>query len=335
MTDIDEKQMPLNELGVVGPGSSLQKARMEKNLRPEDVAYEIRLTPTQVLALEDDDYSKMPEPTYVRGYLRNYARLVGLPESDVMLAYARLTRSEDRQTHHVLPRSEKQIDSGGGGVRIVAGLLLVVLVVVSALWFYFQQAEETPAPQVAEQETAEPVLPTGTSTLKLSEAEPQEASNEQPAVGIAPGTTESGSDTTDAAEAASTGEAQETVSAETLSPVVPALVTEPVAVVTEPPVAEPQTDTADTSPAATTGQGRLIITYSKDSWTDIRDANGEKLLYRTVKAGQTVAIAGDLPLSLFFGFAQGVSVNFNGQDIDLSPYTRGVFARLSLGESAQ
>jgi cytoskeleton protein RodZ len=119
----------------------------------------------------------------------------------------------------------------------------------------------------------------------------------------------------------------------------PELVTEPVAVVTEPPAevsAAPVTgesEPAGIDSEATAGQGRLIITYSKDSWTDIRDASGEKLLYRTVKAGQTVALAGQVPLSLFFGFAQGVKVNFNGRDVDLAPYTRGVFARLTLGES--
>ena len=56
---------------VAGPGKLLQTAREEKNLRPEDVAYEVRLTPAQVLALEENDYSKMPEETYVRGYIRN------------------------------------------------------------------------------------------------------------------------------------------------------------------------------------------------------------------------------------------------------------------------
>ena len=45
---------------VAGPGKLLQTAREEKNLRPEDVAYEIRPTPGQVLALEENDYSKMP-----------------------------------------------------------------------------------------------------------------------------------------------------------------------------------------------------------------------------------------------------------------------------------
>src|SRR5210317_1972440 len=91
---------------VLGPGKLLQSAREEKNLRPEDVAYEIRLTPSQVLALEENDYSKMPEETYVRGYLRNYARLVGVPENSILMAFARLTRSSEKNTHPVIPTGE-------------------------------------------------------------------------------------------------------------------------------------------------------------------------------------------------------------------------------------
>jgi cytoskeleton protein RodZ len=77
----------------------------------------------------------------------------------------------------------------------------------------------------------------------------------------------------------------------------------------------------------------LSISYSNDSWTDVRDANGKKLLYRTVKKGENIALAGKLPLSVFFGFAQGVKVTFNGEEIDVPGYTRGVFARFTVGES--
>ena len=79
--------------------------------------------------------------------------------------------------------------------------------------------------------------------------------------------------------------------------------------------------------------GTLSISYSNDSWTDVRDANGKKLLYRTVKKGENIALAGKLPLSVFFGFAQGVKVTFNGEEIDVPGYTRGVFARFTVGES--
>ena len=93
------------------------------------------------------------------------------------------------------------------------------------------------------------------------------------------------------------------------------------------------TTVADSEQSITDG-GVLILNYSKDSWTDVRDANGNKLLYRTVKAGEKIALAGELPISLFFGFAQGVTVKFNGKTIDVQSHIRGVFARFTVGENA-
>ncbi|MEA1890882.1 MAG: DUF4115 domain-containing protein, partial [Pseudomonadota bacterium] len=98
-------------------------------------------------------------------------------------------------------------------------------------------------------------------------------------------------------------------------------------------VAETKTATPASEQNTSSG-GVLLINYSKDSWTDVRDASGKKLLYRTVKAGEQIALAGDLPISLFFGFAQGVEVKFNGKIIDVPAHTRGVFARFSVGEAA-
>ena len=69
---------------IPGPGNMLTKARTELGMSVEDVAAELRLSPRQISALEKDDYHSLPGPTYVRGYLRNYARLLGLPESEVI-----------------------------------------------------------------------------------------------------------------------------------------------------------------------------------------------------------------------------------------------------------
>ena len=98
--------------------------------------------------------------------------------------------------------------------------------------------------------------------------------------------------------------------------------------------AEKQGQAESTTSPAAAGEGTLFISYSKDSWTDIRDANGKKLLYRTVKKGEKVALAGTMTLTLFFGFAQGVKVTFNGTAVDIPAHTRGVFARFTVGDLA-
>ena len=66
------------------PGIRLQTRRLKNEWSIEDVAADLNLRIEVIAALEADDYSKLPERTYVRGYLRAYARLLGIHEEDVL-----------------------------------------------------------------------------------------------------------------------------------------------------------------------------------------------------------------------------------------------------------
>lgn len=66
------------------PGARLQTRRLKNQWSIEDVAADLNLRIEVIAALEADDYSQLPERTYVRGYLRAYARLLGIPEEEVL-----------------------------------------------------------------------------------------------------------------------------------------------------------------------------------------------------------------------------------------------------------
>ena len=66
------------------PGIRLQTRRLKNEWSIEDVAADLNLRIEVISALEADDYSKLPERTYVRGYLRAYARLLGIHEDEVL-----------------------------------------------------------------------------------------------------------------------------------------------------------------------------------------------------------------------------------------------------------
>src|SRR3954471_17432291 len=60
------------------PGAMLAAAREELNLSVSDVARHLKLSPAQVEALEAGAYERLPGPVFVRGFLRNYAKLLGI-----------------------------------------------------------------------------------------------------------------------------------------------------------------------------------------------------------------------------------------------------------------
>ena len=68
-------------------GSLLARERERQNLSIAEVAARLRLASRQVEALEADAYEKIPGPTFARGFLRNYARLLQLDAAAVIAAY--------------------------------------------------------------------------------------------------------------------------------------------------------------------------------------------------------------------------------------------------------
>lgn len=60
------------------PGRALAEARVARNLTVAEVAQQLKLSPSQVEALEADSYARLPGPVFVRGFVRNYARLLDL-----------------------------------------------------------------------------------------------------------------------------------------------------------------------------------------------------------------------------------------------------------------
>src|SRR4051812_26213925 len=60
------------------PGAALARARNAQNLSIMEVARHLKLTPAQVEWLEAGEYDKLPGRVFVRGFIRNYAKLVHL-----------------------------------------------------------------------------------------------------------------------------------------------------------------------------------------------------------------------------------------------------------------
>lgn len=77
-----------------GPGKRLQAARTAANIPLESVALALHLTTQMVSDLENDNYARFAGHTFIRGYLRNYARLLGLSPDELIASFNNLELSE-------------------------------------------------------------------------------------------------------------------------------------------------------------------------------------------------------------------------------------------------
>ncbi|MEW6038751.1 MAG: RodZ domain-containing protein [Pseudomonadota bacterium] len=138
-------------------GTMLRTAREARRLGIDKVSRELHLSARTVGLLERDDYASLPPPAFVRGYLRGYARLLDLPEQEVVDAYNQVAGEN--------PAPElRPVVRGQGEARPASwsGPLGLIVVGVLAIWSYqywhsSQTSEQTPPPaELSEPLPAEP-----------------------------------------------------------------------------------------------------------------------------------------------------------------------------------
>ena len=139
-------------------GLALAAAREARGLSQSDVAAQLRLNTRQVQALEAEDFAALPEGPFVRGYVRNYARLVDLPPEPLLaLLGSRLKPTDPLHGQgssgaiSPLHRTPREPLTG----RIAIGGALIALALFAAFgWWAMREPvpEPPPAPAVLESE---------------------------------------------------------------------------------------------------------------------------------------------------------------------------------------
>lgn len=124
-----------------GFGSVLAEAREAKGLTVADVAEKLKLTPRQIEALEAEDLSRLPSAVFVRGFVRNYARLLDLPPDDLPGLSG---RAVEPTSTLVAPSEDVVFRSSPGRRRQILpwiGLILLI-VAIGVLYVWLRQGED-------------------------------------------------------------------------------------------------------------------------------------------------------------------------------------------------
>jgi cytoskeleton protein RodZ len=131
-------------------GRALAAAREARSMSLADAAAQLRLHVRQVQAIEAEDLSALPEAPFVRGYVRNYAKLVDLPPEPLLaLVNARLKPGDPLRSPlsatavSPLQRTPKEPISG----RVVVGGVVVVLGILALVgWWTVRDGTSPPPP---------------------------------------------------------------------------------------------------------------------------------------------------------------------------------------------
>lgn len=326
----------------VNPGETLRQARESNGWSLAEVALKLNLTVNSLSNLEAGAFDKLPGHTFARGYIRAYAKLLGMDQTVLVQQFDQSTGTDSQGSSvHSLGRIEEPVRVSHTILRIVSLLLLIAVIGGGFVWWQDQTSQRTkdlitPSPEHVEVEGAD-----GTTQIHpLDEPEDQAVAEGQAEGATALALPQAESSTEAPTEAEATAPA-----AAPTAPAAPAHSTAPVVatpvapaptapVVSTPPASASVTPTipAPAPAAPVAGQGQVQLQFTADCWTQVTDGTGKVLLSGLKRKGESVSVSGKPPFAVRLGFARGAQVSYNGQAVDVAPFTSGETARLKLGQ---
>jgi cytoskeleton protein RodZ len=272
-------------------GADLRAARERVGWSLSQMAEALRIRHQYLEALEEGRITELPGHAYALGFMRTYARALGLDPSEIARRFKAETEEFDQKTVLTFPVPVPERGVPAGAV-VMLGVLLAVGVYVG--WYHLsgegRLPAETSAPIPAQlaplaQQAVPMVVPSSAAVATAQVKRPSESLPAAPAVQTV---------TLAADDQASTAAA----------PPIPAVSPTQAAAAPAPVPA--------LQPPASPDQSRIVLHANADAWVQIRDRAGTILLNRILHAGDTWVAPPKSNLLLTTGNAGGTDLLVDG-----------------------
>ncbi|KTD23094.1 DNA-binding protein [Legionella lansingensis] len=117
------------------PGMQLARVREKKGYSQEYVAGKLHLRVRIIELLESDSYHQMPEPVFIKGYIRAYAKLLGISPEPLLAMYNSMHTAE-RKLEKALWQSKREPNHGERFMRWLTGLIAIAAIVAVGIWWH-------------------------------------------------------------------------------------------------------------------------------------------------------------------------------------------------------
>ena len=318
------------------PGQVLAETRERQGLSRAEVAQRLHMSPLQVEALEAGDYARLPKGTFLRGFVRNYAKLVGV-DAEPLVAGLVHGAPGDPTPRIVVPSQNirfeplhERISASPYWKGGVIGVVVLLFGFAAMYWWveirpeHAAAAVKAPAPAVpvAQQIAAAPLppvdVPPPVEAPKVAEPVPAAAEPKKPEPSKA--------------EAKKADTAKVDAKKPDAPKVDPKKADPPKADAKKSEVAKAEAPKA--LPVAATavprGTGRLHFKFRGESWVEVTDSLGKVLISKVNYNGTEADVSGKPPFTVVVGNAPNVTVLYNDRDFPLEPHTKVAVARFTV-----
>ncbi|WP_257970376.1 cytoskeleton protein RodZ, partial [Vibrio parahaemolyticus] len=298
-------------------GTLLKNKRESLGMTQKQVADRLRLRVSVIEDIENNRFESQQVATFTRGYLRSYAKFVGLDEKVVLVALEQTADVKPKEQEIEMQSFSRKTkhEKHNSRIMLLTWVIAIVIIGISAAWWWQNQQENSLAQVVAEANVE-------TSQPSADEIADIDLMTEEELIASTPAEL-AASNNTASESSINAAQTDEVVSAETEESTTEAT-PEPVAVI------EAAEEVQEASPVVPEGMTLLTMKFKADCWIQVKDTNGKTLVSGTQKPGQDVELTGKAPFKVILGAPEGVTMTFASEPVDLSGYTSGKVARFTL-----
>jgi cytoskeleton protein RodZ len=292
------------------PGHLLRQAREEHGLSQKEAARDLHLTSKVINAIEEDDFELIPSFVFARGYIRSYARHVGLDGQALVAEFdaAYGVPNNSAKPMSTIRKGGQQSKPGDTWVKLISIVFVIGLLAASIVWWQSQNGSQ----MLSQAASVAVETPAGETVVEDIDAD--DANLDLLLLA-----------TNDSEVDATVPAAEQTLESEVAA-------SEPVDDAAVEVAKEQASKVADVV-VLLPNQAQLVMVFDKDCWVEIKDGNGKMILSDLYSAGDTIEQVVTAPIEVLLGRSSGVAtMTFDGQVIDLKPHTRKDIARLTLSK---
>ncbi|HCG6028149.1 TPA: cytoskeleton protein RodZ [Vibrio parahaemolyticus] len=298
-------------------GTLLKNKRESLGMTQKQVADRLRLRVSVIEDIENNRFESQQVATFTRGYLRSYAKFVGLDEKVVLVALEQTADVKPKEQEIEMQSFSRKTkhEKHNSRIMLLTWVIAIVIIGISAAWWWQNQQENSLAQVVAEANVE-------TSQPSADEIADIDLMTEEELIASTPAELAASNNTV----------SESSINAAQTDEVVPAETEESTTEATQEPVAliEAAEEVQEASPVVPEGMTLLTMKFKADCWIQVKDTNGKTLVSGTQKPGQDVELTGKAPFKVILGAPEGVTMTFASEPVDLSGYTSGKVARFTL-----
>ena len=302
---IKNEEVQQSEPVVQGPGQILRQARERSKLSVQDIADKMKLKRALIEDIEQDNFDINISLTFVRGYLKLYAKHVHVEETEVLNAYEKL--STQKREPAKLQSFSRRVANQSNDDKLMLVTYLISAVIITLVVIYWFQQSSTDA--TASNVTKYPENVISQEILPLEQTLTSDAATLlSPQINV-----NMSSDDSNVTKELITD--NQSISPEKYSD------TDSLAVLA---------DATETSIVETKAPVKLIFEFSGDCWLNLTDATGENIAYGVKVNGRVMPVNGIPPFVVTLGAPEVVKIRYAGESIDMSFLPSGRIAKFNL-----